>query len=599
MLLENQSSEQNEGERCPNEPRNGLVGKRLPRWTCVSRGDAISVKAKWMLHFRCISQFLRTWLLLSSIFLTPLHHDFVPDITKDYIPLQVAICAGILLDLVAFGANAAILWVVLGNKNLRKAPTSVFLLNLCISDIFVSLFLIPIAITILFSAFQEDGIYVPTYLCEPVSFINSLLVYSGVWAAAAISVDRRFSIVAPMAHSAFMTTRRALMATGMVWVTAAGFALLPHIFPTESPKNLFNYTSTAVILISSSISLHSNYTSNVSTTATNSTFFAYNSSASVLAETTDDCSAWKTCALMFTLDWSNSSHVFAVVIGCYLIPALLMISMYVSIFKVARKAGLQAQKASTMSIPTISGEVEAKAEIPEEIEIGSELKSATVERQGETNRNCILRHLIWSERQIVGDPPYHSSMENSEEFTCPQCSSRSTSRLYASLSDASATRSISAGGKARRTLLLIMGLSLASWTPYYVVHAYCACTNDCWKDVPLLVSTLLHRVRRRLALVCIFCPQPYLVRTAQQACERASPHQFRENESPQQTIEIAVPEQTSFAFIFAEAFIRRRVKLKGKIQQDLDIEELPNGYNKETDLGKFKFEGGLSYIIVN
>ncbi|XP_078518363.1 G-protein coupled receptor 62 [Lissotriton helveticus] len=209
--------------------------------------------------------------------LLPISGDFV---------FQGVLCTVLMvaLNLTALLANLSVIVVILKNPMLRKF---VFVGHLCLVDLLSAVLLMPLGIASTSTCFNMDDFTVTE--CQSFIFMNVCFISASILTVSAISIERYYYIVHPMRYELRMTLGLVGTVIFFIWVKAvlfAGFSLLgwsPHL-SDSGPRR---------------------------------------------------CSAY----------WSPSTYksIFIIVfsIFCFMLPSIVIIAVYGSIYRVARLASLQ------------------------------------------------------------------------------------------------------------------------------------------------------------------------------------------------------------------------------------------------------------------
>lgn len=133
--------------------------------------------------------------------------------------LVFAPALGIVMLVAIFG-NTTLIVTICRTASLRTR-TNVFILNQACADVGVALFCMPFSIVTCFTRgwIFGDG------LCQLNGFMNILFEASSLFTLTAISIEKYFSIVKPMA--VVITTRLAWIMVAMTWFTALVLATIP------------------------------------------------------------------------------------------------------------------------------------------------------------------------------------------------------------------------------------------------------------------------------------------------------------------------------------------------------------------------------------
>ena len=138
----------------------------------------------------------------------------------------VATCH-ILIVVVAIIGNLLVCYAILVNKNLRNNPTNLFIFSLAFSDLLTVTIAVP---------FDIEGLFLEWHwkhgeiMCEAWITVYLITVPTSILTLLAVSVDRYKSLSDPLnrfRRSRFMTRKRALIISLIIWLYSLLFALLP------------------------------------------------------------------------------------------------------------------------------------------------------------------------------------------------------------------------------------------------------------------------------------------------------------------------------------------------------------------------------------
>ncbi|XP_047495926.1 5-hydroxytryptamine receptor 6-like [Penaeus chinensis] len=362
-----------------------------------------------------------------------------------------------LLTALSLLANLLVTAAVLGSPQLRTTWNNCFVLNLCLTEAAAAVVVLPLSVT----AFVSEPEELDPGLCVFAHFFHSCLVNVITWTLCLISVDRHYLILMPMTHAAEVTLFRTLVAILVVWAVS----VLPagYLIVTAEP-----WRGGTV------------------------------------------CCAWG-----LGVSSSNTGYVLTVALLEFLIPALTMLSMYASIFRVARRAVRRVVPVTTQ-VRTISERVTSKEEplvarsifslLPavqgRAFPLGKDVvgKTTANDRAAEQSRGGVfglvspfLGHeaeeaasvltpidgFLDSVTWVAGTPTPTSP---STSATLMLTASASFGKSYpkaklGKMASNSGPRGASGQGKAKkaaRTLLLVVGTFWILCGPYYVFNTYVA-----------------------------------------------------------------------------------------------------------------------------
>ena len=138
----------------------------------------------------------------------------------------VATCH-ILIVVVAIIGNLLVCYAILVNKNLRSNPTNLFIFSLAFSDLLTVTIAVP---------FDIEGLFLQWHwkhgetMCKAWITVYLITVPSSILTLLAVSVDRYKSLSDPLnrfRRSRFMTRKRALIISLIIWLYSLLFALIP------------------------------------------------------------------------------------------------------------------------------------------------------------------------------------------------------------------------------------------------------------------------------------------------------------------------------------------------------------------------------------
>ena len=138
----------------------------------------------------------------------------------------VATCH-ILIVAVAIVGNLLVCYAILAHKNLRKIPTNLFISSLAFSDLLTVTLALPFDIEGLFlGGVWKHG----EIMCKAWITVYLITVPTSILTLLAVSVDRYKSLSDPLnrfRRCGFMTRKRALIISFVIWLYSLLFALLP------------------------------------------------------------------------------------------------------------------------------------------------------------------------------------------------------------------------------------------------------------------------------------------------------------------------------------------------------------------------------------
>ena len=151
----------------------------------------------------------------------------------------VATCH-ILIVAVAIVGNLLVCYAILVNKNLRSNPTNLFIFSLALSDLLTVTIAVP---------FDIEGLLLRWHwkhgeiMCEAWITVYLIAVPTSILTLLAVSVDRYKSLSDPLnrfRRCRFMTRKRALIISFVIWIYSFLFALLPIMGWRTHEKFVYN-----------------------------------------------------------------------------------------------------------------------------------------------------------------------------------------------------------------------------------------------------------------------------------------------------------------------------------------------------------------------
>lgn len=130
---------------------------------------------------------------------------------------SLALCAMVIMDLLAVVGNLAVIIVITKTPQLRKFA---FVFHLCVVDLLAALVLMPLGM--LSDRFLVDETLCRSYLC-----LSVCLVSVAILTICAINVERYYYIIHPMRHEVKMTVGVVVMVLAGIWLKAVIMSLLP------------------------------------------------------------------------------------------------------------------------------------------------------------------------------------------------------------------------------------------------------------------------------------------------------------------------------------------------------------------------------------
>ncbi|XP_074501150.1 G-protein coupled receptor 61 [Sebastes fasciatus] len=130
---------------------------------------------------------------------------------------SLALCAMLIIDVLAVVGNLAVMIVITKTPQLRKFA---FVFHLCLVDLLAALVLMPLGML-------SDRILADEALCRSYLGLSVCLVSAAILTICAINVERYYYIVHPMRHEVKMTVGVVVMVLVGIWIKAVIMSLLP------------------------------------------------------------------------------------------------------------------------------------------------------------------------------------------------------------------------------------------------------------------------------------------------------------------------------------------------------------------------------------
>lgn len=130
---------------------------------------------------------------------------------------SLALCAMLIMDVLAVVGNLAMMVVITKTPQLRKFA---FVFHLCLVDLLAALVLMPLGML-------SDQILVDEALCRSYLCLSVCLVSAAILTICAINVERYYYIVHPMRHEVKMTVGVVVMVVVGIWIKAVVMSVLP------------------------------------------------------------------------------------------------------------------------------------------------------------------------------------------------------------------------------------------------------------------------------------------------------------------------------------------------------------------------------------
>lgn len=130
---------------------------------------------------------------------------------------SLALCAMLIMDVLAVVGNMAVMIVIFKTPQLRKFA---FVFHLCLVDLLAALVLMPLGML-------SDQILADEALCRSYICLSVCLVSAAILTICAINVERYYYIVHPMRHEVKMTVGVVVMVLVGIWIKAVVMSVLP------------------------------------------------------------------------------------------------------------------------------------------------------------------------------------------------------------------------------------------------------------------------------------------------------------------------------------------------------------------------------------
>ncbi|XP_072022270.1 beta-2 adrenergic receptor-like [Amphiura filiformis] len=140
------------------------------------------------------------------------------------VQITLTITLAVIIILAIFG-NTLVFITVLRSSKLRRQLSSIFLLNLAITDVGCALLVMPFALT---SVWQNTWIF-GDFWCDGVCFFNYCFIIVSMATLALISLDRYIFVVHPLRYEKLVTKPRAIAACCLGWLFGIAFGVAPAV----------------------------------------------------------------------------------------------------------------------------------------------------------------------------------------------------------------------------------------------------------------------------------------------------------------------------------------------------------------------------------
>lgn len=144
--------------------------------------------------------------------------------TKDVASESVGLFFMLLIDLTAIMGNAAVMTVIIKTPALRKF---VFVFHLCLVDLLAALTLMPLAM--LSSSALFDSTIFGEVMCRVYLFLSVCFISMCILSISAINVERYYYVVHPMRYEVKMTVSLVVCVLVGVWIKAVVMSVIPVV----------------------------------------------------------------------------------------------------------------------------------------------------------------------------------------------------------------------------------------------------------------------------------------------------------------------------------------------------------------------------------
>lgn len=127
----------------------------------------------------------------------------------------------VVTSVVSLVTNLSVLLCFTQSADLRSHVPGVFILNLCFSNILLTVINMPCT----FLGVAESGQPFGDLFCQAVSFAETFLTTNSMLSMAALSMDRWVAVVFPLSYSSKMRYRDAFLIVAYAWLQSLTFSL--------------------------------------------------------------------------------------------------------------------------------------------------------------------------------------------------------------------------------------------------------------------------------------------------------------------------------------------------------------------------------------
>ncbi|XP_005991784.1 G-protein coupled receptor 61 [Latimeria chalumnae] len=141
---------------------------------------------------------------------------------RDVLSESIRLFFMLLIDLMAIIGNIAVMAVIIRTPALRKF---VFVFHLCLIDLLAALILMPLGM-LSSSALFDDSVFGET-LCRVYLFLSMCFISVSILSICAINIERYYYIVHPMRYEVKMTIGLVVSVLVCIWVKAVLMSIIP------------------------------------------------------------------------------------------------------------------------------------------------------------------------------------------------------------------------------------------------------------------------------------------------------------------------------------------------------------------------------------
>ena len=146
------------------------------------------------------------------------------------------VCFLLLVFLIAFVGNSAVILSVFSSKTLRKTKTNYFIASLAFSDLLLSIFVLPVKIK---TATNNLFFCASVEVCRLYVTVDIMLFTASITNLFAISIDRFVALDMPYAYPTLLTSKRVKLSIFSIWFYAVAWGIVGNF-------NWENYSQDAI-----------------------------------------------------------------------------------------------------------------------------------------------------------------------------------------------------------------------------------------------------------------------------------------------------------------------------------------------------------------